>query len=150
GEIGMAVGGRKPLGQSLVEQGQLTKDGLARALEEQRRSGAALREVLLKLGLATEDAILGYYEEQLGIPRMDLTTYVLEPEVVRIVPERTARQFKVVPLFKIGNTITIAMVDPLDILARDEVKLATGLEVDVVVSSEEQILQAIDRLHPYG
>jgi type IV pilus assembly protein PilB len=146
----MAAGGRKPLGQSLVEQGHLTKDGLARALEEQRRSGVALREVLLKLGLATEDAILEYYEEQLGIPRMDLTTYVLEPDLIRIVPERIARQFKLIPLFKIGSTVTIAMVDPLDIMARDEVKLATGLEVDVVVSSEEQILEAIERYHPYG
>jgi len=57
---------------------------------------------------------------------MDLTTYVLEPEIVRLVPERIERQFKLVPLFKIGNMLTIAMVDPLDIVALDEVKLATA------------------------
>src|SRR5437867_640489 len=146
----MAPGGRKPLGQSLVEQGHLSADGLARALEEQRRTGQALREVLLRLELVQEQAILDYYEEQLGIPRMDLTTYVLEPEIVRLVPERIERQFKLVPLFKIGNTITIAMVDPLDIVALDEVKLATGLEVDVVVSPEPHIRAAVDRYHPLG
>src|SRR5947207_5829840 len=94
----MGSGGRKPLGQSLVEQGHLSADGLARALEEQRRTGQALREVLLRLELVQEQAILDYYEEQLGIPRMDLTTYVLEPEIVRLVPERIERQYKLVPL----------------------------------------------------
>ena len=146
----MAAGGRKPLGQSLVEQGHLSREGLARALEEQRRTGQALREVLLRLELVSEEAILDYYEEQLGIPRMDLTTYVLEPEIVRLVPERIERQFKLVPLFKIGNTLTIAMTDPLDIVALDEVKQATGLEVEVVVSPEPHIREAVDRYHPLG
>ena len=77
-------GGRKPLGQSLVERGDLKPEGLARALDEQRRTGASLRDVLLRLSLVPEAAILDYYEEQLGIPRMDLTTYVIEPEIVRL------------------------------------------------------------------
>src|SRR2546428_862763 len=146
----MAPGGRKPLGQSLVEQGHLSREGLARALEEQRRTGQALREVLLRLELVSESAILDYYEEQLGIPRMDLTTYVLEPEIVRLVPERIERQFKLVPLFKIGNTLTIAMADPLDIVALDEVKQATGLEAEVVVSPAPHIREAVDRYPPLG
>jgi type IV pilus assembly protein PilB len=146
----MAAGGRKPLGQSLVEQGHLSPDGLSRALEEQRRTGQALREVLLRLELVQEQAILDYYEEQLGIPRMDLTTYVLEPEIVRLVPERIERQYKLVPLFKIGNTLTIAMSDPLDLVALDEVKSATGLEVEVVVSPEPHIREAVDRHRPLG
>jgi len=144
----MAPGGRKPLGQCLVEQGHLSTEGLARALEEQRRTGAALRDVLLKLELVSERAILDYYEDQLGIPVMDLTTYALEPDVVRLVPERVARQYHVVPLFKIGNTITVAMADPLDFVALDEVKQSTGLQVDVVVSSGAQIREAVERHHP--
>src|SRR5687768_2952016 len=146
----MTVGARKPLGQSLVELGHLTPEGLARALDEQRRTGAALRDVLLRLELVPESAVLEYYEDQLGIPRMDLTTYVLEPEIVRLVPERVARQFHVLPLFRIGSTLTIAMADPLDVVARDEVKQATGLEVDVVVSSAAQIEEAVGRYHPMG
>jgi len=94
--------------------------------------------------------VLEYYEDQLGIPRMDLTTYVLEPEIVRLVPQRVARQFHVLPLFRIGNTLTVAMADPLDVVARDEVKQATGLEVDVVVSSQAQIEEAVERYHPMG
>jgi type IV pilus assembly protein PilB len=146
----MSGGGRKPLGQSLVEQGHLSSEGLARALDEQRRTGTALREVLLRLELVPESAILEYYEDQLGIPRMDLTTYVLEPEIVRLVPQRVARQFHVLPLFRIGGTLTVAMADPLDVVARDEVKQATGLEVDVVVSTEAQIEEAVERYHPMG
>jgi type IV pilus assembly protein PilB len=146
----MAQGGRKPLGQSLVEQGHLSPEGLARALEEQRRTGTALREVLLRLDLVSESAILDYYENQLGFPRMDLTTYVLEPEIVRLVPERVARQFHVVPLFKIGNTIAVAMADPLDVVALDEIKQSTGLHVDVLISSEAQIRDAVERHHPLG
>jgi len=144
----MAPGGRKPLGQYLVEQGNLSSEGLTRALEEQRRTGAALRDVLLKLDLVPERSILDYYESQLGIPVMDLTTYALEPDIVRLVPERVARQFHVVPLFKIGNTITVAMADPLDFVALDEVKQSTGLQVDVVVSSGVQIREAVERHHP--
>ena len=144
----MNSGGRKPLGQCLVEQGHLTSAGLSRALEEQRRTGATLREVLLRLELVSENAILDYYEEQLGVPRMDLSTYVLEPEIVRLVPERVARQYQIVSLFKIGNTLTVAMADPLDVVARDEVRLTTGLDVDVVVAAGSQIREAIDRYTP--
>jgi type IV pilus assembly protein PilB len=143
-------GGRKPLGQSLVEQGHLSPEGLSRALEEQRRTGTALREAILRLDLAPESAILEYYEEQLGIPRMDLSTYVLEPEIVRLLPDRVARQYTVLPLFKIGSTLTVAMSDPLDVIALDEVKQSTGLQVEVVVSPEAQIREAIDRLNPVG
>jgi type IV pilus assembly protein PilB len=143
-------GGRKPLGQSLVELGHLSTEGLARALEEQRRTGTSLREVILRLNLAPESAILDYYEEQLGIPRMDLSTYVLEPETVRLLPDRVARQYTVLPLFKIGSTLTVAMADPLDVVALDEVKKSTGLEVDVVVSPLGQIRDAIERLNPAG
>ena len=144
----MNSGGRKPLGQSLVEQGSLTPEGLSLSLEEQRRTGATLREVLLRLELVSENAILDYYEEQLGVPRMDLSTYVLEPEIVRLVPERVARQYQVVSLFKIGNTLTVAMADPLDVVARDEVRLTTGLDVDVVVATGSQIREAIERYSP--
>ncbi len=146
----MVSGGRKPLGQTLLEQGHITQEALARALDEQRRTGTALREVLLKLDLVPEDSMLAYYEEQLGTPRVDLSTYVLEPETVRLVPDRIARQFKLIPLFKIGDVITIAMVDPLDIVALDEVKVATNLEVDVVVATEAQIQEAIEKHHPLG
>ena len=143
-------GGRKPLGQSLVEQGRLSPEALTRALEEQRRAGTSLREAILRLSLAPESAILDYYEEQLGIPRMDLSTYVLEPEIVRLLPDKVARQYTVLPLFKIGSTLTVAMADPLDVVALDEVKQSTGLQVEVVVSPEAQIKEAIDRLHPVG
>jgi type IV pilus assembly protein PilB len=81
---------------------------------------------------------------------MDRTTYVLEPEIVRLVPARVARQFHVLPLFRIGNMLTVAMADPLDVVARDEVKQATGLEVDVVVSAQAQIGEAVERYHPMG
>ncbi len=144
----MAPGGRKPLGQFLVEQGHLSSEGLARALEEQRRTNAPLRDLLLKLDLVSEPAILDYYEDQLGIPLMDLTTYALEPEIVRLIPERVARQYHVAPLFKIGNTITVAMADPLDFAAIDEVKQSTGLQVDIVVSPEAQIREVVERHHP--
>jgi type IV pilus assembly protein PilB len=141
-------GGRKPLGQSLVEQGRLSQEGLTRALDEQRRAGTSLREAILRLGLAPESAILDYYEEQLGIPRVDPGTYVLEPEIVRLLPDRVARQYTVLPLFRIGSTLTVAMADPLDVVALDEVKKTTGLQVEVVVSPEAQIHEAIDRMNP--
>ena len=135
---------RKPLGQILVEQGLLSPEDLRRALEEQSRSSVSLREVLLQQNLVSEHALVDYYE-RLGITHVDLSTYRIEPDVVRLVPGTLCRSRKVIPLFKIMETLTVAMADPLDIVAIDEVQKASGLQVDVVASSQAQILEAVQR-----
>ncbi|MFH0777642.1 MAG: ATPase, T2SS/T4P/T4SS family [Candidatus Eisenbacteria bacterium] len=141
---------RKPLGRSLVDKGLITEDQLRTALEEQKKTGLYLRQVLLKLGMVKEEHILKFFEEDMGIPTLDLSRYSIEPEIVRLIPEKLARRYKLIPVFVIGDTLTVAMADPLDVVAIDEIKAATGREVEAVMSGETQIVEAVDRHFPFG
>ena len=138
---------KKPLGEALVELGLLTPEKLKKAKEEADRAKEPLRRVLIRLGMVDEGAIVSFFEEQLGIPRIDFSNYLLDPKVVDILPENFCRKHLILPLFKIGDTLTIAMVDPLDIFALDEVRLRTGCEVDPVVVSEKDIIKVFEQYY---
>ena len=138
---------KKPLGEALVELGLVTPEKLKKAKEEADRTKEPLRRVLIRLGMVDEGAIVSFFEEQLGIPRIDFSNYLLDPKVVDILPENFCRKHLILPLFKIGDTLTIAMVDPLDIFALDEVRLRTGCEVDPVVVSEKDIIKVFEQYY---
>ncbi|MBI5836057.1 MAG: Flp pilus assembly complex ATPase component TadA [Candidatus Eisenbacteria bacterium] len=141
---------RKSLGQYLMERELLTREQLQSALAEARRQGIFLRQALVRLKLVSEEHLLEYVESELGIPRIDLTSYDSDPELRRLVPERVARKHHLVPVFKIANVLTVAMVDPMDILALDEVKMTSGCEVEPVAALETQVEQAIEKYYPLG
>lgn len=138
---------KKSLGEALVERGLITSEKLKKAKEEAERTKEPLRRVLIKLGMVNEDAIISFFGDQLGIPRIDFSNYILEPKVVDILPESFCRKNLIMPLFKIGEALTIAMVDPLDIFTLDEVRLKTGCEVDPVVVSEKELIKAFDQYY---
>ncbi len=141
---------RKSLGQYLIERNLLTREQLQPALAEARRQGILLRQALLKLKLVSEDQVLDYLESELGIPRIDLVSYDCDPELRRLVPERVARKHHLVPVFKISNVLTVAMVDPMDVLALDEVKSVSGCEVEPVAATESQLQEALEKYYPIG
>jgi type IV pilus assembly protein PilB len=141
---------RKSLGQFLLERGVLTREQLNAALAEARKQGIFLRQALVRLSLASEEHLLEYLETELGVPRIDLGAYDSDPELQRLIPERLARKHSLVPLFKIGGVLTVAMVDPLDIMALDEVKVASGCEVDAVAALESQVAEAIEKYYRMG
>lgn len=138
---------KKSLGEALVERGLITPEKLKKATEEANRTKEPLRRVLIKLGMVDEDAIISFFGDQLGIPRIDFSNYILEPQVVDILPENFCRKNLIMPLFKIGETLTIAMVDPLDVFTLDEVRLKTGCEVDPVVVSEKELTKVFDQYY---
>ena len=138
---------KKSLGEALVERGLITPEKLKKAKDEADRTKEPLRRVLIKLGMVNEEAIISFFGDQLGIPRIDFANYILEPKVVDILPENFCRKNLIIPLFKIGETITIAMVDPLDIFTLDEVRLKTGCEVDPVVVSEKDLTKVFDQYY---
>lgn len=138
---------KKSLGEALVELGLITPEKLKKAKEESDRTKEPLRRVLIKLGMVKEDAIISFFGDQLGIPRIDFSNYILDPKVVDILPENFCRKNLIMPLFKIGEALTIAMVDPLDIFTLDEVRLKIGCEVDPVVVSEKEIIKAFDQYY---
>ena len=126
----MPIGGSKPLGQRLLERGVISETQLQQALAVQRRGGKYLREVLLEERLVDEDALLKFYEEDLAIPVMDLADYAIDREILALVPAEAARTSRVLPLFRVGQTLTVAVEDPLDMVTSDKVRALTGLDIE--------------------
>lgn len=138
---------RKSLGEAMVELGLITPEKLKEAKQEAERTRESLRRVLVKLGMIDEEAIVSFIEEQMGIPRMDLSNYLIDPKTLEFVPENLARKYLLIPLFKIGETLTVAMVDPMDVFAIDELRLKTHCEIEPVVVSEKELLKALDQYY---
>lgn len=136
---------RRRLGDLLIAAGMITSDQLEEALREQKRTGERLGRVLVRLGFITEESILEVLEFQLGIPKVVLADYRLEPEVVHLVPEGLARRYQAIPIRLDGNRLLVAMADPLNLLALDDLRLATGKEIIPAIAAEREIEEAITR-----
>ncbi len=143
----MAEKKRKSLGESLVGQKLISEEDLKKAEAESEKSDENLRRTLVRLGMVSEEDIISFYEEQLGIPHVDLSSYLIDPKTVKIVPEQMARRYHVVPLFKTSDTLTLAMEDPLNVIALDDLRLKTGLAIEPVVAGETEIRQAINQYY---
>ncbi len=131
------------LGDILLSGGLITEAQLQEALEVQGGSTRKLGEVLVDLEFIREEDLTGILSEQLGIPTIDLEHYVIEPQTVSLISKWLAETYKVIPLFKLGNTLNVAMVDPSDIVAQDEIRRETGLEVEPALSSMSAMDKAI-------
>jgi type IV pilus assembly protein PilB len=131
------------LEELLVREGRLTPDQAAFALERHRRTGDALPAVLLDGGFVTEDDITGAISRYSGVPAIDLRDFSIAPGVARLIPQPMAHRHVVLPVGRSTRVVTLAMVDPSNVLAIDDVKFATGLDVEPVVASERAINEAI-------
>ncbi|MCH9023987.1 MAG: Flp pilus assembly complex ATPase component TadA [candidate division Zixibacteria bacterium] len=135
---------KKKIGDLLVERGFLTKAQLQEGLKVQSSTGRRLGEVLTELGYISEEQLLETISERLLIPRVSLKSMVIDPATVHKVSVDLARRYSLIPIFHIGKTLTIAMADPLNILAIDEIKYRTGLNIKRAVAFESEIREAID------
>jgi len=134
---------RQFLGELLIESGVITPAQLEEALEYQRANGGRLGEVLVKLNMADEGTIARALGQQLGIQVLRVTPHHLREDVLSLVPEALARQHRVIPISKEDGVLTLGMVDPLDILAQDDIRRLTGLEIRPVVITGEDFHRAI-------
>ncbi len=137
----------KRIGDLLVERGLLTTNQLQAVLEEQTRTGLRLGQILLTKGLISESDLVDVIHERLGIPKLSLENIVIDPNVIELVPLSIAKKHGLIPVFRIGSTLTIAMSDPLDIIALDELKYVTKLKLNRAVASGESIARAIDQYY---
>ena len=140
----MAKREKKSLGEGLVEQGLITQAQLKEAQAKVAASGQPLRRCLIKMGLITEEDMVAFLSEQLSIPHIDLSNYLIDPKIIDLVPEELARRYQLVPILKIGDSLTCAMVDPLNVRALDAVRLKIGLTIEPAVATEERIKKALD------
>ena len=128
----------------LLKSNRVTKDQLDKALSIQKQKHLSLRKVLVEQGVISEEEILTLLSERLYIPRLHLNKYRFDPGVIDLIPERTVRQYNIIPLSRMGNTITVAISDPLNVFALDDLKAVSGCDIDLVLSPEEEILKAIE------
>ncbi|MBN2429644.1 MAG: type IV-A pilus assembly ATPase PilB [Deltaproteobacteria bacterium] len=135
------------LGELLVRNEIINEDQLKRASEEQKRNGGRLGSALVKLNFLEEKALTDFLAKQYRVPFVDLDSLELEPSVVSHVPPEVAQKYQIIPVDRKGSTLKIAMSDPSNIFAIDDIKFMTGFNIEVSVASESAIKSAIDRYY---
>ncbi|MDH7601498.1 MAG: type II secretion system ATPase GspE [Armatimonadota bacterium] len=139
----------EPIGEIFVRKGLITRDQLRQALERQKllKRQESLGDVLVSMGFITEKDRVMCLGEQWGVPYVELNDLEVDSSVIKLVPQSTARKLKVVPIGRKNGKLTLAMKNPLDIFAIDEVRMVAGVDVEPAIALEEDILNAISRLY---
>jgi type IV pilus assembly protein PilB len=135
------------LGEILVRENLISPQHLREALDYQREHGGRLGFNLVKLGLVSDDMITAVLSRQYGIPSVNLELFQIEEQVLHLIPQEVAQKYSVLPLSRVGASLTLAMVDPTNVFAMDDIKFMTGLNVEPVVVAEASIQQAISKYY---
>jgi len=135
------------LGEILIKENLITSDQLKQALDHQKSTGGRLGTCLMKLGFISDDEITGVLSRQYGVPSINLKYYEVDATVIKLIPQDTAVRYQIVPLSRVGSTLTIAMTDPTNVFAMDDIKFMTGFNVEPVVASETAIAEAISKFY---
>ncbi len=135
------------LGELLVAANLITPEQLKQALDLQRREGGRIGSKLIKLGFVTEDKIVSFLSKQYGVPAINLAEYKIDPNIIKLIPKDLAQKHLIIPVTRVGPNLTIAMADPTNVFAIDDVKFVTGYNVEVVVASESAIIEGISKYY---
>lgn len=135
------------LGDLLVENKLITEEQLQNALKEQKEQGSRLGSTLIELGYIDEDTLLNTLARQLHVPFVELKNFKLKSEIIQILPETLARRFKAIPLDKLGDGYLVAMADPTDLFAYDEIARQLKGSIRVAVVKERELVNAIDKIY---
>jgi len=133
--------------ERLLSSGLITKEQIVKAQEHSRISGATLDKVLIKDGMVLEEDFANTVADEIGIPFVDLKDYLIDTDTIKLVPEKLARDKNIIPLFRISNTLTVAMGDPEDIITIDELRLKTGFDIETVLATDSAIRSAIEQYY---
>ena len=131
------------IGEMLLKERRVTLEQLQEALAHQKQHGGRLGTALVKLGFIREDDITALLSKQYGVPSIDLEQFNIDPAVIKLIPVETAQKFQILPLSRVGATLTIAMADPTNVFAMDDIKFMTGYNVEPVVATERAVQDAI-------
>jgi len=134
------------LGDLLVKEKIITPEQLEKAVRAQKDNGSSntrLGSMLVQLGFVTDEEVTNFLSRQYGVPAINLQYFEIDPAVVKLVPEETAKRYTILPLSRVGASLTIAMVDPTNVFAMDDIKFMTGFNIEPVVASESAIVDAI-------
>lgn len=137
----------KKTGEILIEQGLVTQTQLSEALQEQKLTGEKLGEILIKKGLISPEELECCLTIQRGIAQFDLSNYIIEPGIVKLIPEEFAQKYKLVPVFLVEDTLTVAMSDPSNVFILDELQRITKLIIEPVMAPELEIKKSLDQYY---
>ena len=135
------------IGELLVKDNLITPLQLKNAVTAQRSSGGRLGHELTKLGYIEENELIAFLSKQYSVPSINLSEFEIDQDVLKILPKEVVTRHQVIPVNKTGNTLIVAMADPSNIYAVDDIKFITGLKVDVVVASEQAIAEAVEKYY---
>lgn len=140
-------GVKKRMGDILIKEDVINLDQLKTAIEEQRSTGKRLGETLLNLGYIDEHQLVAYLSKQYGVPAVNLDQFDIPTEILKLIPRESAIKHKLIPVNQTKDSIVVAMADPSNIFAIDDLKFATGKKIEVVVTSERSINRAIEKFY---
>ena len=135
------------LGELLLKENMVSPQQLQEALNHQKMNGGKLGKAFVSLGFVKDEEITSLLSRQYGVPSINLDHFEVDPAIIKIIPAETARKYQVLPLSRSGATLTIAMADPTNVFAMDDIKFMTGYNVEPVVASESALEEAIDRYY---
>ncbi len=141
----MVVAIKKRLGEILVQKLVLSQEKLEKALEVQTETKEKIGEVLIKLGYITRETLLEILSAELDIPAIHLSRYKIEPDVLAIVPRKIAELYCLIPIARFANTLTVALADPMNVHALDDLQRLTNMEIRLLIAGEKDIREAIDQ-----
>src|ERR1700741_940383 len=133
------------LGDLLVKEKVITQEQLVQATKVQKETNCRLGSALVKLGFLTDEDVTNFLSRQYGVPAINLSYFEIDPAVVKLIPFETAKRYQILPLSRVGASLTIAMVDPTNVFAMDDIKFMTGFNIEPVVASESSILAGIEK-----
>ncbi len=135
------------LGDILVAERVITEEQLGEALAEQKKSGKKLGSTLIELGFINQEVLFNVLSDQFGIPYVDISSMPIDPKIPKLIPESLAKMHRLIPIRLDGNVLMVAMEDPLDMIAWDDVRLVTAMDVQVVLTAGEDITTAINKYY---
>ncbi len=138
----------KQIGQLLINSGLITEKQLETALKEQQSSqGEKLGSIFIRLGFLDESKLVNFLGKQFNLPTIDLTNYEIDPHIKDLIPGETARKYKLIPIDKFGNILTLAVSDPSDYDALQDIRFITNCEVESIIAPESQIMETLDKYY---
>jgi len=135
------------IGELLLKENYITAEQLETALQAQRQHGGRLGSILINLGFVEDDDITALLSRKYGVPSINLSYFEIDPAVIKLIPMEVAQKYTVVPLSRVGNTLTIASADPTNVFVMDDIKFMTGFNIEPVVASEASILEALEKYY---
>lgn len=139
----------KRLGDVLLERGIITRQELDQAVAQQQKHGGLLGQILIQLGFVTEQEIALALTAQYGFPYLPLDNYEIDASLTHLIPEQVARQYCLIPIDRIGNALTLAMADPSNVQAIEDIELLTKCVVQTFVSTPSDVTRAIDKCYKH-